>query len=105
MLLLFGVGLLVAEIFLIPGFGFAGVFGFASLVASVVMAYVFISPLAGHVTLCAAVAFSAVAVYVFLKGKTLDRMALKTDIDAKVDLVSDLDLHEGDTVEIYWKEA
>lgn len=97
-LLLFGVGLIVAEIFLIPGVGFAGIFGLASLVASVAMAYIYISPMAGHITLCAAIVCAAVAVYIFVKSKTLDKMALKTDINTKVDLVSGLDLHVGDVV-------
>ena len=37
-LVLFGVGLLLAEMFLLPGFGIAGIFGLASLVAAVVIA-------------------------------------------------------------------
>jgi len=97
-LLLFGVALVVAEIFLIPGIGFAGIFGFLSIAASVAMAYVYISPVAGHVTLCAAVLVAAVCIYLFLRGKTLDKMALKTDIDARVDLLSGKNVHVGDVV-------
>ena len=37
-LVLFGVGLLLAEMFLLPGFGIAGFFGLATLVAAVVIA-------------------------------------------------------------------
>ncbi len=98
LLLLFGVALVVAEIFLIPGVGLAGLFGFLSLAASVVLAYVYISPIAGHITLCAAVVVAAVGIYVFLRGKTLDKMALKTDIDARVDLIEGKDVHVGDVV-------
>lgn len=97
-LLLVGVGLIVAEVFLIPGFGLAGICGFGSLVASVALAYVYISPIAGHISLCAAIVCAVVAVYVFLKGKTLEKMALTTDINTKVDLLSGLDIHVGDEV-------
>jgi len=98
LLLLFGVALVVAEIFLIPGIGFAGIFGFLSLAASVTLAYMYISPLAGHITLCAAILMALVAIYAFLRGRTLEKMALKADINARVDLVSGLDIHVGDVV-------
>jgi len=98
LLLLFGVALVVAEIFLIPGIGFAGFFGFLSLAASVTLAYMYISPLAGHITLCAAILMALVAIYAFLRGRTLEKMALKADINARVDLVSGLDIHVGDVV-------
>ena len=39
-LTLFGIGLLLAEMFLLPGFGIAGIFGLASLIAAVVIAYI-----------------------------------------------------------------
>lgn len=98
LLLLFGICLIVAEIFLIPGVGFAGLFGLASLAASVFVGYSYISPLAGHIALCASLLCFIIAIYLFLRGKTLDKMALKTDINSKVDLVSDLAAKEGDVV-------
>lgn len=97
LLVVFGVALLVVEIFLIPGIGAAGVFGIAGMVGAVVLAYMSISPMAGHVTLCAVILLSASSVYAFVKSKAIEKMALKTDISAKVDLVSGLDIHEGDT--------
>lgn len=98
LLVVFGVALLVAEMFLIPGIGAAGVFGACSLAASVALAYITISPMAGHVTLLAVLLLCAAAVYAFLKGKTLDKMALHTDVNAKVDLLADLSVQEGDVV-------
>ena len=89
----------MAEIFLIPGVGFAGIFGFLSLAASVTLAYVYISPMAGHITLCAAVVVAILAIVVFLRGKTLEKMALKADITAKVDLMSGLNVKVGDVVQ------
>ena len=90
-LVLFGIGLLLAEMFLLPGFGIAGIVGIASLIASVVIAYVKLAILwawAGHVTLAACVLLSAIAVYAFVKSKALNKMALDTKIEGGVDMPS-----------------
>ena len=90
-LVLFGVGLLLAEIFLLPGFGIAGIFGLASLIAAVVIAYMKLAVLwawAGHVTLAACVVLCGLAVWGFLKSKAMDKMALDTKIEGGVDMPS-----------------
>jgi len=84
----FGVLLLLLELFLLPGFGIAGISGFACLIASVVVAYVKMSALAGHITLLAVVVLCAVAIWAFLRSKALEKMSLDTTIDSKVDLAS-----------------
>ena len=38
-LIIFGIGLLLAEMFLLPGFGVAGIFGLLSLAGAVIIAY------------------------------------------------------------------
>ena len=88
-LILFGVGLLLAEMFLLPGFGIAGIFGLASLVAAVVIAYVKLTVLwawAGHVTLAACVVLCGIAIWVFVKSRAMDKMALDTKIEGGVDM-------------------
>ena len=88
-LVIFGVGLLLAEMFLLPGFGIAGIFGIASLIAAVVIAYIKLTALwawAGHVTLAACVLLCGIAIWVFIKTKTLDKMALDTKIEGGVDM-------------------
>ena len=90
-LVVFGVGLLLAEMFLLPGFGIAGVFGLLSLVGAVVMAYLKLTALwawAGHVTLAACVILGAIAIWVFVKSKAMDKMALDTKIEGGVDMPS-----------------
>ena len=90
-LVLFGVGLLLAEIFLLPGFGVAGIFGLCSLVGAVVIAYVKLAALwawAGHVTLAACILLCGIAVWIFLKSKALNKMALDTKIEGGVDMPS-----------------
>ena len=90
-LVLFGIGLLLAEMFLLPGFGIAGIFGLASLIAAVVIAYIKLAALwawAGQVTLVVCILLCGVAVWVFLKSKALSKMALDTKIEGGVDMPS-----------------
>lgn len=90
-LILFGIGMLLAELFLLPGFGIAGVVGLGSLIGAVVMAYMKLTILwayAGHVTLAACVVLCGIAIWLFLKSKTLDKMALDTKIEGGIDMPS-----------------
>ena len=90
-LVLFGVGLLLAEMFLLPGFGIAGIFGLLSLAGAVVLAYLKLTAMwawAGHLTLAACVVLSGIAVWVFVKSKAMDKMALDTKIEGGVDMPS-----------------
>lgn len=98
LLLVFGILLMIAELFFIPGVGIAGLFSILSLAASVVLAYLTISPIAGHATLLAVLLLVMASIYAFIKGKTLDKMALHTNVDSKVDLVSEVEVKEGDIV-------
>lgn len=86
LLVVLGVGLLVAELFLLPGFGVAGLFGFGMLIASVVVAYKCLGALAGHITLGAVLVLSILATYIFFKSRVVEKMGLDTQIDSKVGL-------------------
>ena len=88
LLVLAGVALLLMEMFLLPGFGIAGIGGFACLIGAVVVAWLFISQLAGIITLCACVLLTALAIWGFVRSKALDKMALDTKIDGHVELAN-----------------
>ncbi|MBR1878317.1 MAG: hypothetical protein IJ814_04835 [Paludibacteraceae bacterium] len=88
LLVLAGVALLVAELFLLPGFGIAGVSGMGCLIGAVLVAYLKISLVAGRIVLGASVLLSVLAVWAFLRSRTLDKMALDTKIDGKVELAN-----------------
>ncbi|MCQ2310933.1 MAG: hypothetical protein MJZ64_04190 [Paludibacteraceae bacterium] len=88
LLALVGVILLLLELFLLPGFGVAGISGFASFVGAVYVAYAHLGANAGHITLAACIALSALAIYGFLRSHALEKMALDTTIDGKVDLAA-----------------
>jgi membrane-bound ClpP family serine protease len=84
-LIVLGILLLVAEIVVIPGFGFAGIAGGASIIIGIVMAYN-IGDTTGHLTVVAALVLSAIAMYFSLRAKTWKRLALNKSIDSVVDV-------------------
>ena len=86
LLVLAGVALLLVEMFLLPGFGIAGVSGFGCLLAAIVVAYVWIGRMAGYITLAAGLVLSALAIRGFLRSRALDKMALDTKIDSHVEM-------------------
>ena len=86
LLVVAGVGLLLLEMFLLPGFGIGGIAGFGCLAGAVWVAYAMLGATAGHITLIAALVLTGLAIYGFLKSRALDKMGLKTSIDAKVPL-------------------
>jgi membrane-bound ClpP family serine protease len=88
LLVLAGVALLLMEMFLLPGFGIAGIGGFAALVGAVVLAWLKIGHVAGYITLGACLILSGLAIWGFLRSKALDKMALDSKIDSHVELAN-----------------
>ncbi len=86
LLVLAGVALLLMEMFLLPGFGIAGVSGFLALIGAVVVAWIWIGHVAGLITLGACVLLTALAVWGFVRSHALDKMALDAKIDSHVEL-------------------
>lgn len=96
LLLLLGVILLLVEFLLIPGISIAGVGSIISLAVSVFLAFKYWGNLVGIIVLLAIVVFVPVLIYFLLKGKTMKRMALNSDIDGKVQTVDNQKIHIGD---------
>ena len=88
LLVLAGVALLLMEMFLLPGFGIAGVSGFACLIGAVVVAWMYIGHLAGLITLGACVLLTGLAIWGFMRSKALEKMALDTKIEGHVELAN-----------------
>ena len=88
LLVLAGVALLLMEMFLLPGFGIAGISGFGCLLGAVIVAWVCLGRMAGYITLASCVVLSAVAIWGFLRSKALDKMALDTKIEGHVELAN-----------------
>ncbi|MGB4414756.1 MAG: NfeD family protein [Paludibacter sp.] len=95
-LLLIGIIFFLVELFLIPGISLAGIAGTLFVGAAVYYAYSQIGNTAGHLTLLGGVVFLGIAVWIFLRSKTLEKMSLKTEIDGKNDPLKDVDVKIGD---------
>lgn len=84
-LVILGVLLLVAEIVIIPGFGFAGIAGGIAIVGGVILSYN-INSATGNLTVLSTTVLVAVAIYFSLRAKTWQRLALHKSIDSAVDV-------------------
>lgn len=84
-LVLIGVILLLIELFLLPGFGIAGISGIALMVGGIFYAYMYSGPTVGTVTFVATLILTGGAFVGLVKSKSLQRIALTTDINETVD--------------------
>ena len=83
-LVLFATILLLVEIMLIPGIGFTGILGIMSMIGAVAYSFYFIGSIAGWITLGIACVICVVFFLWALYGNSLDRVALKKNIDSTV---------------------
>ena len=97
LLLVIGVVLLLIEFFLIPGISVAGIGGVLFLGGGIVYAYSAIGPEAGHLTVFGSIVIIALAVWIFLKTRALEKMALTTEIESKNDPLAGVHVKAGDT--------
>jgi membrane-bound ClpP family serine protease len=93
-LVILGLVLLLAEIFLIPGVGIAGLLGIASLVGSSVYAFIEVGNTTGLVISAVNVALLIVLTIYALRAKTWKKATLNTNIDAKA--MDDVVISVGD---------
>ncbi len=96
-LLFAGIAFLLIELFLIPGLSLAGIASLLLTGSSVYYAYAKIGSTAGHLTLLGGLILSGVAVWIFLKSKTLEKMSLKAEIVGKNDPLAGVKINIGDT--------
>ena len=96
LLVLLAAVLLVAEVCFIPGFGFTGIMGFVSMAGAVLYAFFQMGNVAGWITLLVS-AVLCIALFIWaLYGKSLDRIALKKNIESTVQIVDIKDFKVGD---------
>ena len=76
--------LLLVEIILIPGLGLTGILGIMSMIGAVIYSFSFIGCIAGWITLGFGCAICVVFILWALYGKSLDKVALKKNIDSTV---------------------
>lgn len=95
-LLLLAAVLLIAEVCFIPGFGISGVMGFLSMAGGVLYAFFEIGNIAGWVTLFVSGVICVALIIWALYGKSLDKIALKKNIDSTVRVVDVKSFKVGD---------
>jgi membrane-bound ClpP family serine protease len=95
-LLLVGTLLILVEIFLIPGISLAGIAGVVFIGGAIYVGYAEIGGVAGHLTLVGSVVLLGVAIWIFVKARALERLALKTDITGKNEPLKDVEIAVGD---------
>ena len=93
--LLFGIILLLAEIFFLPGISIAGIAGVGFMIGGIVYAFTVDTAYGFYTILFSAVALGF-SIWYFMKSKTLDKMSLHTDIDSKVETVDESIIKIGD---------
>jgi membrane-bound ClpP family serine protease len=84
LLLLTAIGLILIEIFLIPGIGIPGVAGLGLMAGSLVMAYS-IGNTEGHFALGFTIIASALLMFLAFRSKTWSRLSVTDEITSKVD--------------------
>ena len=96
LVILLGIVFLLAEIFLLPGLTVSGIAGFIFLVGGIAYAYMYMGTRAGNFTLVISTFLLMGSFLYFIKSKSLRRIALTTNIDAKVDTSDLLKIKKGD---------
>ncbi|HQF12203.1 MAG TPA: NfeD family protein, partial [Paludibacteraceae bacterium] len=71
--------------------------GFLFVGAGIYYSYSQLGTTAGNVSIAGSVVLLAVAVWIFLRRKTLERISLKAKIDSSIGSVEELNIHAGDT--------
>lgn len=95
-LVIIGLILIMSEIFLFPGITIAGIGGSAILIGVFIYSFYYMGNVAGGITVFGTCALGLGAFFFLIKSKTLDRFALKTDIDSKIDQTDQLKIRVGD---------
>ena len=95
-LIVVGILLLLLEVLVIPGTGFAGIAGFAAIVGGIWMAYSDLGTNTGNIVLGVTILVNVVAIWLGIRSKTWKRAALTSAIDGKVNTIDELNLQVGE---------
>ncbi len=83
--------MMILEIIVIPGAGFAGIIGFILMAAGIWLAYSKVGIMAGNITLASTLAINVLGLILTLRSKTWKRAKLKTVNSGKV---NEIDLNK-----------
>ncbi|MCP9611153.1 NfeD family protein [Coprobacter tertius] len=96
LLILTAIFLVVLEVFFLPGITIAGIGSLLFFGGAIYYAFSNMGETAGYVTIIVSIVGCITGLIWFMRSKSLDRMALKTDIDSKVPTEIDDTVHVGD---------
>lgn len=96
-LLIAGIILLLLEVFLFPGISLAGIGATVCLVYANVRAFNELGTWPGVITLIISIISSILVFVWFMRSKSLDKLALKKDIDSSVKQPESATIQVGDT--------
>jgi len=96
-LIILGIFFMIIEVYLIPGISIAGIGGVACMAGGIIIAYKKFGTGSGTLTLAISVLVLGIVLYWFYKSKTLDKMALKSEINSKTEPFQGLNVSVGDT--------
>lgn len=96
-LIVLGIFFMIVEVFLIPGISVAGIASLIFLIIGIVLAYTKLGPVTGTWIFAGSMVFLGAVLYWFFRSKTLDKMALKSEINSKTEPFKGLDVQPGDT--------
>lgn len=97
LLIIGGILLFMVEVFLIPGISIAGIASAICLLYANYYAFANMGNAAGFVTLALSALGYFIVLIWFMRSKTLDKLALKKDINSKIDNKAIKNIRIGDT--------
>ncbi len=97
LLIITAIILLLVELFLLPGISIAGILAGGCLLYANYYAFAYMGTLTGGITLAISILASIGSLVLFMRSKTLDRLALKKDIDSTLDRSDAAQVKVGDT--------
>ena len=97
LLIITSIILLLVELFLLPGISIAGILAGGCLLYANYYVFAYMGTLTGGITLAISILASIGSLVLFMRSKTLDRLALKKDIDSTLDRSDAAQVKVGDT--------
>lgn len=96
MLIIAGLILFIIEVFLIPGISVAGIASACSLLYAIYYAFNSLGTQTGIITIgITIIGITGITIW-FMRGKTVDKLALKQTLDYKPNPLKGVDIHVGD---------
>lgn len=89
--------LFLVELFVIPGISIAGILAGGCILYANYYAFAYMGTTAGGITLGLSVIACIGSLILFMRSKTLDKLALKKNISSKVDREAERQIKVGDT--------